>query len=185
MCLGFAVPMVWREQKDHTTDCYFCIIKIEGYDQKTKKSIANPNLPSAIRPVPRSAELPIPKPPSDHPVISDESAECSEDASTEFDPCVNERRPHFITQEDLNDLVRDLNLSKDKSELLASRLQQWNLLLGTKVTFYRKRSKDLSGLFSDDGQLCYCNNIPGLFESIGINYDPNDWRLFLDSSKKV
>ena len=129
MSLGFAVPMVWREQKDHTTDCYFCITKIKGYNQKIKKSIACPNLPSAICPVPHSAKLPIPKPPSDLPVISDESAECSEDSSTEFDPCVSERRPHFITQEDLNDLVRDLNLCKDKSELLVSRLQQWNLLL--------------------------------------------------------
>ena len=85
----------------------------------------------------------------------------------------------------MNDLVRDLNLSKDKSELLASRLQQWNLLtFGTKVTFYRQRSKDLSNLFSADSELCYCNNIPGLFESIGINYDPNDCRLFVDSSKE-
>ena len=129
--------------------------------------------------------MPIPKPPSDLPVISDESAECSTDSSTDFDSCVSERRLHFITQEDLNDLVRDLNLSKDKSELLASRLQQWNLLtLGTKVTFYRQKSKDLSNLFSADGELCYCNNIPGLFESIGINYDLNDWRLFVDSSKE-
>ena len=55
---------------------------------------------------------------------------------------------------------------------------------GIKVTFYRKRSKDLSSLFSADGQLCYCNNISGLFESIGINYDSNDWRLFVDSSKE-
>ena len=131
-----------------------------------------------------SSELPIPKPPSDLPVISDESTECSTDSSTDFDPCVSDRRPHFIIQ-DLNDLVRDLNLSKDKSELLASRLQQWNLLtLGTKVTFYRQRSKDLSNLFSADSELCYCNNIPGLFECIGINYDPNDWRLFVDSSKE-
>ena len=183
--LGFAVPMVWREQKDHTTDCYFCLTQIQGYSQKTKKNIAYPNLPSAIRPVLHSSELPIPKPPSDLAVISDESAECSTDLSTDFDPCVSERRPHFITQEDLNDLVRDLNLSKDKSELLASRLLQWNLLtLGTKVTFYRQRSKDLSNLFSGDYELCYCNNIPGLFESIGINYDPNDWRLFVDSSKE-
>ena len=121
MSLGFVVPMVWGEQKDHSTDCYFCLTQIQGYSQKTKKNIAYPNLPSAIRPVLHSSELPIPKPPSDLPVISDESAECSTDSSTDFDPCVSERRPHFITQEDLNDLVHDLNLSKDKSELLASR----------------------------------------------------------------
>lgn len=37
-------------------------------------------------------------------------------------------QPHPLTQGDLNDLVRDLNLSKSASELLASRLQQWSLL---------------------------------------------------------
>jgi hypothetical protein len=36
--------------------------------------------------------------------------------------------PHLLTQGDLNDLVRDLNLSKKQSELLGSRLKEWNLL---------------------------------------------------------
>ena len=36
--------------------------------------------------------------------------------------------PQLFFQEDLNDLVRDLALSKEKAELLASRLQQNNLL---------------------------------------------------------
>jgi hypothetical protein len=42
-------------------------------------------------------------------------------------------------QSDLNDLIRDLNLSKDSSELLASRLKENNVLHpGTKTTFYRR-----------------------------------------------
>ena len=32
--------------------------------------------------------------------------------------------PHMITQIELNDLILDLNLSKEKSEILESRLQE-------------------------------------------------------------
>ena len=35
---------------------------------------------------------------------------------------------HLLTQGDLNDKVRDLNLSNKKAELLDSRLKGWNLL---------------------------------------------------------
>jgi len=35
---------------------------------------------------------------------------------------------HGSTQEELNDLIRDLDLPKSKAELLVSRLQQWNFL---------------------------------------------------------
>jgi hypothetical protein len=40
-------------------------------------------------------------------------------------------------QNELSDLIRDLNLSKDSSELLATRLKEENVLQpGTKITFY-------------------------------------------------
>ena len=35
---------------------------------------------------------------------------------------------HKITEGQLNDLIRDFELPENKAELLASRLQQWNLL---------------------------------------------------------
>jgi hypothetical protein len=34
-----------------------------------------------------------------------------------------------------------------------------------------------------NGDLCYCNDISALFDTFGIPYDPQDWRLFIDSSK--
>ncbi|GFQ67322.1 hypothetical protein TNCT_736581 [Trichonephila clavata] len=46
--------------------------------------------------------------------------------------------PHRINQAELSDFVRDLYFLKQKAELLAFILQQWNLLLsGIKITEYR------------------------------------------------
>jgi len=42
-------------------------------------------------------------------------------------PC-SSNEPHLLTQENLNDIVRDLNLSKKQAELLFPRLNGWNLL---------------------------------------------------------
>ena len=36
--------------------------------------------------------------------------------------------PHFPSQQKVDDLVRDLGLTKSNAELLTSRLKEWNLL---------------------------------------------------------
>ena len=68
----FAIPMVWREPQDHSSDCYFCITQIKGISSKSKHTIKYPNLPSAMRPVPHSEDLPIPHLPT-HLTLGDES----------------------------------------------------------------------------------------------------------------
>jgi len=67
----------------------------------------------------------------------------------------------LLTGEELNDLVRDLDLSKELSEVLASRLNKKNCLYpGTKITFYRNREKQLLKYFTKEKKnLVYCNNI--------------------------
>ena len=32
--------------------------------------------------------------------------------------------------------------------------------------------------------LCFCSDVTGLFEAIGITHQPDQWRLFIDSSAK-
>jgi hypothetical protein len=48
----FAIPMVWREAKDHSSDCYFCLTNITGITSKSKHTVKYPNVPSAMRPIP-------------------------------------------------------------------------------------------------------------------------------------
>ena len=98
------------------------------------KKIKYPNLRSAMRPVPHSDDLSIPTSPVNKDLLSssDEEMPSREDSvesifledieSTYSGTSGNE--PHWITQEDLNDPARDLYLSKQQSELLASRLKQ-------------------------------------------------------------
>ena len=54
----FAVSMVWREQSDRVTDCYFCMTNIRGFSK-----ISYPGYKSAIKPVSYDPDLPEPQPP--------------------------------------------------------------------------------------------------------------------------
>ena len=66
--------------------------------------------------------------------------------------------PHLLTQGDLNDIVRDLNLSKKQAELLGSRLKGWNLLRqDTKVCFFRGRHEEFKDYFSQRDVVVFCN----------------------------
>ena len=58
--LPFGVPMVWREPKEHFTDCYFCLVNTKGIGKKNRQNFSYPSIPSAIRPVLHSDEFPPP-----------------------------------------------------------------------------------------------------------------------------
>jgi len=57
--------MVWREQTDHVTDCYFCMTNIRGFFRKNKSKISYPECKSAIKPVPHDPDLRVPQPPTE------------------------------------------------------------------------------------------------------------------------
>jgi len=59
MAMLFAVPVVWREPSNHSSDCYFCLTPpvASGMYRKKKQKIDYPNIPSAIRPVSHGEDL--------------------------------------------------------------------------------------------------------------------------------
>ena len=114
--------MIWRDPKNHTDDCYFCAINLTGINKKKRKSLIYPNLPSALRPVAHCDEIPIPVfkelpdvPNENLDVSFEEQANLNDNG---FVPKSSE--PILFNQEEFTDLIRDLNLSKELPELLAS-----------------------------------------------------------------
>ena len=93
--------------------------------------------------------------------------------------------PHFPNKTELDDLIRDLNLTKSGAELLTSRLMEWNLLgEDCRSAVYRNRHAKFSIYYTVEDNLCYCKDVNGLFAAIGIVHDPSEWRLFIDSSSR-
>ncbi|GBM12130.1 hypothetical protein AVEN_39469-1 [Araneus ventricosus] len=153
---------------------------------KNKKNIFYPNFSSAIRPVTHTSEIPVPHPPLSLDDIRTDSEDGDtlphpDESSSDFS---GDEGPQPFSQSELNDLVRDLGLSKDGAELLGSRLKNKNLLTpGTSFSWYRHREKEFTQFFSNEVNLVFRNDVQGLMKCFDIEYHPSEWRLFIDSSK--
>ncbi|XP_053960401.1 uncharacterized protein LOC128864672 [Anastrepha ludens] len=185
--MKFAVPRVWREPTDHSSNCFFCMVDPSKRRTGKKASpIMYPDIPSSMAPVPHSSGLPVPTPPEKEQVSSCESPDSKSEEDNEgegFNLLADNRNPYYPNQKDMNDLIRDLGLTKSNAELLTSRLMQWNLLdPSVKVSCQRKRHSLFSNFFISEDGLCFCHDVTGLIEKIGIDLDPKEWRLFIDSS---
>ena len=109
---------------------HFCLTSTTGVTAKSKHTVQYPNLPSEMRSVPHSADLPVPKPPTNMKLSDSESsdedvvqANNNMDCDPTFAAASFSSETHLLTQGDLNDIVHDLNLSKEQDELLDSKVK--------------------------------------------------------------
>jgi hypothetical protein len=117
----FGVPMIRREPRNHSDDCYFCSYNVQGYNSKTRKENFYPNLPSAIHPVPHGPGIPVPPEILEDTHVDSDKEDTDSDQDFQCDPCSTE--PKLFSQRELNDVVRDLGLPKDSVQVLGSRLE--------------------------------------------------------------
>ena len=134
-CLKVGIPIVWREPENHGTACYFCVNNL--IIRKNRSSLTYPDIQSARRPVAHCDEIPV------HVFgelfdMSDEDSSGVEENEEEV--VLDDDAQHPFSQMELNDLVRDLGLSKSPAELLTSRLMEknspWN---SARITLYHNR----------------------------------------------
>jgi hypothetical protein len=187
--MPFAIPRIWREPTNHHDDCYYCIVDISKYKKpKDRLNLVYPSLASSVAPVSHSTDLPVPAPPATEEICKDTSESedyGSETVDNDFQPQCSTDSPHFPNQQELDNLIRDLGLTKSNAELLTSRLKEWNLLdPSCKTSLQRKRHVTFASFFAVVDSLCYCTDVYGLFDEIGIKHDPTEWRLFIDSSTR-
>jgi hypothetical protein len=73
-----------------------------------------------------------------------------------------------LTHSKLNDLIRELQLTKEKNESFGSRLREKNMLaFGVKFSWYRNREKEFRKYYAQEYQLVFV----GIFVIFCINWE--------------
>lgn len=200
--LEFKIPMFWFNPGDEHIEenCYFCVNKVTGAQAYRPKSHSYVStdftaLPEPYGPndsPPKFQGIPILTEEGDVEIPSLMSEEPSslpytEPSSKSF---VLPKHAHvagtvsLIDQKYLNTMCVRLDLSQRKSMELARMLRDKNVL-APEVTIYSQKHRQAKfiPLFTTENELSYCVNINELMEELHIQYDKEDWRLFIDSSK--
>ncbi len=124
---------------------------------KNAPAVFYSDITSSIAPVPDVADRSVPAPP-ERSQLSEESSKSEDEVNREedcdiIDTVVAGMNPYYPNQRDLNDLIKDLGLTKSNGELLISRLNEWNLLNDSvQVTSQKQTSQTFLQLLCRGGQ---------------------------------
>ena len=158
-------------------------LKRKGGDTIDYPDISSSRAPRFEMDLPHASPAPVSQ--------GSQEASSQESNTSEFAPDTDKENAtscrtqiHRPNQMELNDLIRDLGLTIEKSELLTSRLKSRNLVdVDVRVITQRHRHESFARFFTASDVLTYCHDIVGLFDPIGVDYKPHEWRLFIDSSR--
>jgi len=185
--LKFVRPMVWSEPQS-IEDCFFCMTKTHGFNSSNIHKIEYAKISSVKKPfmVPTN-EREEDQESDISSLLSELELEETDESDDKYVPTKQQTKEKGeFDQKELNDLVRELGLSKEGAELLTSRLKEKNLLpKRTKTSYYRSRDESFRTYFSSDTDLVYCHDVKGLMDEIKKDaYKADEWRLFIDSSER-
>jgi hypothetical protein len=80
---------------------------------------------------------------------------------------------HQITQIEISDLIRHLDLSKNRPKMLSSGLKQWCLIGDTvQVTAFRSLQNHFEQFFITEGEFDAFKNVEGLMTATNIRHKP-------------
>ncbi|MBN3288217.1 KC2D2 kinase, partial [Polyodon spathula] len=96
--MKFAIPGIWREPTDHSSNCYFCMVDpSKRRTGKNEPAVTYPDLPSSIAPVPHCHELLVPTPQErEQPSLEESSKSESEEDVVDPDDNFRARKQEII-----------------------------------------------------------------------------------------
>ena len=179
--MTFAILTVSREGKDLIMDCYFFMINLKGINCKNKHHVQYPNVPSVIRLMTQTFLFLSPMVTWNIVLILKIVTHCCS-----WGWHIQARRGWPASTLDTS-RTQWPDSRPESAQLLGSHLKEKHLLApGITFYWYQDHERELrpSFTFQDKSSLVYRNNIAGLIQSMGLEYDATQWRLFIDSSSR-
>lgn len=143
---------------------------------------------NAVLPVLRPVGVEPPKPPSPDTISQPATTVYTNPTDVhdiDWTPDFENNAPQPLAQNEMDYVVAKLGLSQRNPEMFASFLKRRKLTQqNVSVTSYRKRQAEFQKFYTvnDENTFTYCNDINGLVTKLGIEYNADEWRLFINGS---